>query len=253
MSRTSSERRRVAAERRLAQLRRDPGQPERRVDAGLGRRVGERLERRDVRRRAGGAHQLGAEALGRRDHQIDRHALDGQPARPPLAPLDHRDDLRQRCEAGEHRRRIGGRADHRELLAGVAPAARVAGRLAVQRARDRAHERARPIEQQPGGAARSRSRARAPPSPAPRASARRRARLAAAPPPPPRGTPPACARRAPARSRASACVVRPRKRPEADEPGHELALELAQLGDLPGLHQLAQPRLDPGPDAAQLP
>ena len=47
-------------------------------------------------------------------------------------------------------------------------------------------------------------------------------------------------------------VRQPEVAAEADEPGHELALELAQLGDLPGLDQLAQPRLDPGPDAAQL-
>ena len=39
---------------------------------------------------------------------------------------------------------------------------------------------------------------------------------------------------------------------EADQVGGELALELRQLGDLARLHELAQPRLDPGADSAQL-
>ena len=39
---------------------------------------------------------------------------------------------------------------------------------------------------------------------------------------------------------------------EADQPGRELALELRELGDLPRLDQLAQPRLDPRADPAQL-
>ena len=39
---------------------------------------------------------------------------------------------------------------------------------------------------------------------------------------------------------------------EADELGRELALELRQLGDLARLDELAQPRLDPRADPAQL-
>jgi hypothetical protein len=39
---------------------------------------------------------------------------------------------------------------------------------------------------------------------------------------------------------------------EADEAGHELVLELGQLGDVAGVHQLAQARLDPRADPAQV-
>ena len=75
-----------AAERRLAQLRRAPGDAERRVDARLVRRVRERLERLDVGGRAGRAQQRGAEPLGRRDDELDRDALDGHADGAPLAP-----------------------------------------------------------------------------------------------------------------------------------------------------------------------
>ena len=75
--------------------------------------------------------------------QLDRHALDGHADARPLALLDDRDDLRQLGEAREHRRGIGRRADDREPLAGVAPAARVAGRLAAERVRDAGDQLAR--------------------------------------------------------------------------------------------------------------
>ena len=55
------ERRRLAPERRLAQLGRAERDPERAVDALLVRRVRQRLERGDVLRRAGRADELGAE------------------------------------------------------------------------------------------------------------------------------------------------------------------------------------------------
>ena len=44
----------------------------------------------------------------------------------------------------------------------------------------------------------------------------------------------------------------PEVAPEADEIGRQLALELGQLGDLAGLDQLAQPRLDSVADSTQL-
>ena len=79
-----------------------------------------------------------------------------------------------------------------------------------------------------------------------------RAPRAAGPPRPPRGTPPACAPERP-RDLDRAPRGQPEVAAEADQPGRELALELGQLGDLPRLDELAQPRLDPGPDPAQLP
>ena len=45
---------------------------------------------------------------------------------------------------------------------------------------------------------------------------------------------------------------RPSSARDADELRQRLRLELVQLGDLAGLDELAQPRLDPGPDPGQL-
>ena len=75
-----------------------------------------------------------------------------------------------------------------------------------------------------------------------------------------------CSRPAAAASRSSSGVRMPSARAisterlapeaeiatEADEAGRELALELGQLGDVAGLDELAQPRLDPAADPAQL-
>ena len=97
------------------------------------RRVRERLERRDVGGRARRAQQRGAGPRRLRGDELDRHALDRHADRAALLPLDHRHDLRQRGEALEQRRRVRG-ADHREPLARVAPAPRVARRLAAERA-----------------------------------------------------------------------------------------------------------------------
>ena len=94
--------RRLAAERLLAQLRWTPREVERPVDGLLVGRLRQRLERRDVRRRAGRAHEGGPEPLRLRDDELDRHALDRDAHRPPLALFDHRDDLRQRGEARQH-------------------------------------------------------------------------------------------------------------------------------------------------------
>ena len=141
--------RRLAAERLLAQLRRTPGDVERAVDALLVGRVRQRLERRDVRGRSGRAHEGGPEPLRLGDDELERHALDRDPHGAPLVLLDHRDDLRQRGEAGQHGRRIRRSADDRQQLAGVAPPPHVAGHLAVQGSRDAADELPGAVEQEP--------------------------------------------------------------------------------------------------------
>ena len=70
------------------------------------------------------------------------------PDRAPLGLLHHRDDLRQRGEARQHRRRIRRGADHREVLAGVPPAAHVAGRLAAEGGRHAADQLPGVVEEQ---------------------------------------------------------------------------------------------------------
>jgi hypothetical protein len=132
--------RRLAAERLLTQLRRAPRDTERAVDRLLVGRVRQRLERRDVLCRPGGAHERRAEPLRLGGHELDGHALDGDADRPPLGLVDHRDNLGQRREAREHVFGVGRRADHRQLLARVAPATHIAGPLAAKRGRYAAHQ-----------------------------------------------------------------------------------------------------------------
>ena len=111
------EHRRIAPERSLAQLRRAPRDSERAIHGRLVGRVRQRFERDHVLGRAGRAHERGPEPLRRDDDELDRQALDRHADRPPGLPLDHGDDLRQRLEARDHRRRIGRRAHDREPLA----------------------------------------------------------------------------------------------------------------------------------------
>ena len=245
------ERRRLAAERLLAQLRRAPGDVERAVDRLLVGRVRQRLERRDVRGRARRAHERGPEPLRLGGDELDRHALDRHPHRAPLVLLDHRDDLGQRGEARQHGARIRRGADHRQQLAGVAPAPHVAGRLAVERGRDASDELPGAVEQEPAPRSRLglagerleqlrlglRPDARDGPQPA---RGRRLAKLVGG----------ADAERP--RELDRALRAEPEVAAEADEIGRELALELRQLGDLARLDELAQPRLDPRADPAQL-
>ena len=72
------ERRRLAPERLLAQLRWTPREAERAVHA-LVRRLGQRLERLDVAGRAGRAQERSPEALRLGDDELDRHAFDRDP------------------------------------------------------------------------------------------------------------------------------------------------------------------------------
>jgi hypothetical protein len=140
--------RQLSVEGLLAELRRTPRSAERSVHVLLGRRLRQRLEGGDVRGRAGRAHERGPEPLRLGDQQLDRHALDRQADSAALAPVDERDDLGQRLEAGEQRLGIGRGADDRQQFAGIAPAPRVAGRLAADRSRDACYELPGSVEQE---------------------------------------------------------------------------------------------------------
>jgi hypothetical protein len=128
------ERRRLAGEGLLAQLRRAPRQAERGVDGPLVRRVRQRPERLDVRRRPGRPHERGARSAPARRRRARSAPLDRHADRAGAGLLDHRDDLRERGEARQHGRGIRAAQTDREVLAGVAPAPHVAGRLAAERA-----------------------------------------------------------------------------------------------------------------------
>ena len=232
MSSSSTQRRRLAAERLLAQLRRAPGDAERPVD---------RVPRRARPGSGSSAATYAAEPVARTsavpnrsrlgDDELDRHALDRHADRAPLVLLDHRDDLRQRGEARQHRLRIRRGADHRQPLAGVAPAPHVAGRPR-RRARPRSPPTSsqRAVEQQPAPRPRLalagerleqlrlglRPDARHGPQPA---RGRRLAKLLGR----------ADAERP--RELDRALRAQPEVAAEADELGRELALELRQLGD----------------------
>ena len=244
------ERRRLAPEAVLAQLRRYPGQPELRVDGLLVDAFGKLAERGDVLRGAGGPHELGAVARGCRNRELQRNALDRDAERAALVPLHDGDDRRQRGEALEHRDRISRSDDDAELVGEVLPAARVAGRLAVERDSGRLDERTCAVQQQSGTRPAAVARETRQDVPlglradsgnlAEAAGLRRRAELVHG----------AHAERAADLDEAL--------RPDPEEPAEpdqlrlDLALELVQLRDRPRLDELLQPRLDARPDAAEL-
>ena len=171
--------------------------------------------------------------------------------RPPLAPLHHRDDLRQRGEPVQHRMRVGGGTDHRQRLARVAPAPNVAGHLAPERGGHASDQLPRAVDGQPAPRRAARPRGRAPRAAAPPSSARSPARSAAGRLPRPRAAPRRCGRRAPARARPSAW--RRARGSGPGPPGRATARAPApRARRSAGLHQLAQPRLDRAPDPSQL-
>ena len=173
----------------------------------------------------------------------------------PTARLSSRssrhDDLRKRLEARENLFRRGARAHHGELLAEVAPAPRVAGRLPTERLRDRAHELPPAREQQA--------------APWPRlVLARERleqARLGLWAHSRSLGEAARCRGVSQLVGRAHAERARhvdhapradPEVAPETDQIRGELPLELLELLHSAGLDQLAQPRLDAAADAPQV-
>jgi hypothetical protein len=85
-------------QRRLAQLRRNPRQPERRVRLFLGRRARQLAERRDVGRRAGRAQQRRPERRRLRDDDLDGNPLDRDRDGAIALTLDHGDERRRRVE-----------------------------------------------------------------------------------------------------------------------------------------------------------
>ena len=94
--------RRLAAERFLAQLRRTPGDAELRVHGLLVRSGRQLAQRRDVSRRSGRHHELGAETRRLGDHQLDGDAFDRHSDRAPFAALEHGHDRGKRFECVEH-------------------------------------------------------------------------------------------------------------------------------------------------------
>ena len=148
------QRRRLVAKRLLAKLRRAERNPERAVDALLVACVRQRLERRHVLGRAGRTDQLRAEPGRLGDHELDRDALDRDPVATPFGTLQHGNDRRQRSERIQHRRRFVRRGDDREPLAGVAVAARIAGRGAAERLGDLGQQPACAVDQHPARRAR---------------------------------------------------------------------------------------------------
>ena len=95
ISRLLHERRRLAAERRLAQLgRARTGGRAVRTRCSSVRRLGQRLERLDVRRATRSPGRARCRSCsGRGDDELDRDALDGDADRVPLLALDDGDDL----------------------------------------------------------------------------------------------------------------------------------------------------------------
>ena len=243
--------RRLAAEAGFAQLGRHERDPERAKDALLVGRVWQRLQRGRPFGRARRPDELGAEALRRGDDELDRHAFYRDAECPALVPFDDRDDLRECLEAVEHVVRMRRPADDGESLRGIDPAARVAGRHAAQRVRDRLHERSAAVEGQRPRCCRL-------------GLARKCGPELALGLRPDAGhlLEPARGRRLPqlvecADAEHAADLEHPPDgdAEEAPEPGElrrDLALELLQLRDLAGFDQLSEPALDSRPDPTQL-
>jgi len=194
------------------------------------------------------ADELGAEARLLGDDELHRNSLHCHAHGPRGLALHDGDDLRKLGKSLESRRR---RRHDDEVIRDVGPATGIAGGDAVELRGERLEEVAGAIQ---GHAA---PRARLCLALERLAQLRRRLR------PHSRDVlePPALDSVAELRRRA--CVERapdrdgplrrePEEPPEADELRLDLRLELARVGDLPGLHELAQPSLEARPDATKL-
>ena len=244
------ESRRLAGEGCFAELGRAPGDAELGVHAGLVRRLGQRLERVDVRRSAGPPHQLRAEAAGLRKGERHRHALDGHAERGAVGPFDDRHDLREPVERVEDLGGSRGRDDDREVEREIRPAARVTGHLATERLGDLADEVSSGVQQQATPRpVRLRVQALEDPALGRGSNARHALQRALA------GDPAEVLRGLGAEG---GCDVQhplrrdPEQAAEPDELRSNPASELVKLGDRAGLRELPQSRGDPRADSPQL-
>ena len=169
----------------------------------------------------------------------------------PTSGVEHRDDLRQRCEprpgiAG----RVGGDRDG-EPRRRLVPPARIAGHRPAERVGDPLRGVARASLSMSTRRRWTGRRVERRSDPRLGARGRLRAPRAAARPPPPRGAPRRCARRARRRCRRTAWRAKPCIRPNAASSGETVCPQLLELREPARLDQLAQPRLDAGADPAQ--
>ena len=240
----------VPAERPLAQLGRAPRHAERRVDGCLVRCRRERAEGIDVGPAAGRAQELRPEAIGLGDDQLERDAVDGDAERAPRFPLHHGHDRGKALEPLQDRVGLVRCDDDREVERDVRPAARVSGHLAAEHRRHLLGHGAGPVEREalPG-------RRRIPAQALQYLTLGVRADAGHL-------------LQAPLARRGVELLDRPHAEyapdlehplrgdadepPEADELRPEVPLELVQLCDRPGLHELAQTPRDARPDPAQL-
>ena len=244
--------RRLVAERQLAQLGRQPGDAQQPVDARLVGRLRQRLERLDVRRRRRwrGRARCRTAACGAATSSTGTPSTvtptARRPSRPITATICGSAAKRSKSSSGRSVATTTASRSDRSRKRRGSPAATPPSAVAIA-----LDERPAPRQHEPASRAR-RGRLEREPAASPRSSARRRGRAAARRRRSRRGSRRRSRRRVPAQGRPTACAERPSSRPKPDDLGQHLALELAQLGDLAGLDELAQARLDRRADPAQL-
>ena len=254
MSASSTSARRLAAERRLAQL----GRAARDAERGVDRRLvgGVRQRARAPRRRPPSRSRAAAPCRARAGSAASSSTGTPSTVTPSARALRAARSARRSAAAPRSAPAPGrGRAPRRRPRAARTSRASAAGRRPSRR---RAPSAMPPTSSRARGSSDARAAAAALGS---RASASRICASSFGPTPgtvaqaPGRGRLAELLRRAHAerpRDLDRAPGGQPEVAAEPDQPGRELALELGQLRDLPGLQQLPQPRLDPGPDPAQL-
>ena len=252
ISATSTSARRLAAERRLAQLRRAPRR--RRAPRTRAPRRARPAAARARRRTP--ASPSRARAPCRTPRARRRTSSTGTPSTvTPTARRSPRSTTATICGSARSARAAARDRAAATTTASCSQASRQRraspGELAVERLGDPADQRAGPVQQQRRGVRRLRL-------------LRERGESFASVSGPMPGTSRSRPRRAASRSSSAVrCPGRgaissarfgaePEQPAEPDELGRQFALQLGELGDLARLDQLAQPRLDPGPDPAQL-